>query len=186
MTARRRGRAARGGLAFIAVLFLGSALIRFGVGVGAAFARAPAEAAAECPADGGTMALLADLRAREQGLIEREGRLADREQAQNLAQQAIEERLTDLIAAEEKLARTVAIADGAAEEDVARLITLYENMKPKEAAPLFAEMAPEFAAGFLARMRPDAAAAVLAGLEPKTAYTISVVLAGRNANAPKN
>ena len=186
MTARRRGRAARGGLAFIALLFLGSAMIRFGIGAEAAFARAPSETTAECATDGGTLALLADLQARERGLIEREGRLVDREQAQNLAQKAIEERLAELIEAEDNLARTVAIADGAAEEDVTRLITLYENMKPKEAAPLFAEMAPEFAAGFLARMRPDAAAAVLAGLEPKTAYTISVVLAGRNANAPKN
>jgi flagellar motility protein MotE (MotC chaperone) len=47
-------------------------------------------------------------------------------------------------------------------------------------------MAPDFAAGFLAQMRPDAAAAVLSGLDPNKAYTISVVLAGRNALAPKS
>ncbi len=46
-------------------------------------------------------------------------------------------------------------------------------------------MAPEFAAGFLGRMRPDAAAAVLAGLKPDKAYSISVMIAGRNATAPK-
>ena len=46
-------------------------------------------------------------------------------------------------------------------------------------------MEPDFAAGFLGRMRPDAAAAVMAGLTPETAYSISVILAGRNATAPK-
>jgi flagellar motility protein MotE (MotC chaperone) len=80
----------------------------------------------------------------------------------------------------------VAVADQAADADVTRLVTMYENMKPKEAAPLFEVMAPDFAAGFLARMRPDAAASVLAGLNPKTAYTISVIMAGRNAGVPKN
>ena len=81
--------------------------------------------------------------------------------------------------------RTVAVADQAAEADVARLVTLYESMKPKEAAPVFEAMAPDFAAGFLARMRPDSAAQVLAGLKPETAYAISLLMAGRNANAPK-
>jgi flagellar motility protein MotE (MotC chaperone) len=33
-------------------------------------------------------------------------------------------------------------------------------------------------------MRADAAAAILAGLAPDQAYSISVVLAGRNANVP--
>jgi flagellar motility protein MotE (MotC chaperone) len=33
-------------------------------------------------------------------------------------------------------------------------------------------------------MRPEAAAAVMTDLEPEAAYTISAVLAGRNALAP--
>jgi flagellar motility protein MotE (MotC chaperone) len=46
-------------------------------------------------------------------------------------------------------------------------------------------MDPDFAAGFLGRMRPAAAAGIMAGLSPQKAYTISVLLAGRNAQAPK-
>jgi len=34
-------------------------------------------------------------------------------------------------------------------------------------------------------MRPEAAAAIMAGLTPQAAHTFSVVLAGRNANVPK-
>jgi flagellar motility protein MotE (MotC chaperone) len=59
-------------------------------------------------------------------------------------------------------------------------------MKPKDAAALFEEMDPGFAAGFLGRMRAVAAASVMAGLSPQTAYSVSVIMAGRNANAPKN
>ena len=54
------------------------------------------------------------------------------------------------------------------------------------AALMFAVMDADFAAGFLARMKPEAAAAIMAGLDPKVAYTISAVLAGRNARAPRN
>jgi flagellar motility protein MotE (MotC chaperone) len=78
----------------------------------------------------------------------------------------------------------MAQSEVAAEDDLSRLTSVYENMKPKEATEVFARMAPEFAAGFLGRMRPDAAALILSGLDPDKAYSISVLLAGRNANAP--
>ena len=58
-------------------------------------------------------------------------------------------------------------------------------MKAEQAAALFEQMEPSFAAGFLGRMRADAAAAILSGLEPELAYSISVVLAGRNADVPR-
>jgi flagellar motility protein MotE (MotC chaperone) len=83
------------------------------------------------------------------------------------------------------LKKTLAIADGAAEKDLAKLTAVYEAMRPADAAALFQTMAPEFAAGFLGRMRPEIAAAVLAGMNPGKAYSISVLIAGRNATAPK-
>ena len=89
-----------------------------------------------------------------------------------------------MIAAEEALAATIAMADEAAATDLDQLTNVYENMKPKEAAALFEEMPPEFAAGFLGMMRPDAAALIMTQLEPEVAYSFSVVLAGRNANVP--
>lgn len=183
-------RSGRGLLFILGALLAGSALLRLGDGAGLAFALAAgAEDKAQaqnCTAEPGAMALLAELQDREKRVADQEGLLADRAQALRLAEKKIDEKLAALVSAEEKLARTVSIADEAADQDVQRLVALYENMKPKEAAALFEEMAPDFAAGFLAKMRPEAAAAVLAGLEPKTAYSISVILAGRNAGAPKN
>ncbi|WP_376875677.1 MotE family protein [Albirhodobacter sp. R86504] len=129
---------------------------------------------------------LIDLRERAAVLAEKERDIEARAQTITIAEAAITAKLDELALAEAELAKTMALADRAADDDVARLVTLYENMKPKQAAPLFEEMAPEFAAGFLSRMRPDAGAAILAGLDPKIAYSISVLMAGRNANAPKN
>jgi flagellar motility protein MotE (MotC chaperone) len=121
---------------------------------------------------------------REEELIDRERRVEVRIEAMNIAKVEIEERLEALKVAEANLRSTIALAQTAAEDDIARLTTVYENMKPKQAAAVFEEMDPEFAAGFLGRMRPDAAAKVLAGLTPKAAYSISAILAGRNANVP--
>ena len=190
---RRPRRGGRGALFVIAILLGASGLIRIGTGAGHALANVNGEETAEvaptgpaCEPDAGALAMLEDLRAREARLASREAQIADRSQALSLAKAEIDEKIAALVAAEEKLSATLTLADQAADEDVARLVAVYEKMKPKDAASLFGEMDPDFAAGFLARMRPDAAAAVMAGLDPKAAYTISVLLAGRNANVPRN
>jgi flagellar motility protein MotE (MotC chaperone) len=183
----------RGGL-FLLALFLGlSGAIRLAGGIGHALAEtpvpeetvAPSGETLQCEPDGGVAALLASLREREARLVEQERKAAEREQGLALARKEIDGKLAELQAAEEKLAATLAMADQAAEKDVGKLVAMYETMKPKDAARLFGEMEPDFAAGFLAQMRPEAAAAVLAGLEPTKAYAISLMLAGRNAAAPK-
>lgn len=185
---RTRRRRVRGSLLFIAGLFVVSATIRFGEGIGLAFAAVGGEATApqSCAPSEDSMALLRAVQERENKVTEREGALTDRRQALDLIEKRIQDRLAALVAAEEELSKTVAIADKAAEQDVQRLVTVYENMKPKEAAPLFEAMAPEFAAGFLARMRPETAASIMANLNPEVAYSISVIVAGRNARAPSN
>jgi len=129
--------------------------------------------------------MLAVIRARQDQLTEDRKRLANRMQALSVAEKKLAENTKTLTQAEAKLAATLAIADSAAEKDLQRLTTMYENMKPKNAAALFGAMAPEFSAGFLARMRPVSAAQILSSLKPTTAYQISLILAGRNVGAPK-
>lgn len=128
--------------------------------------------------------LLNSVLQREKEVTVREERVNARLQELTTAERSLRERLVELEQAEDRLKETITLVDGAAEGDVKRLTTVYESMKPKDAAALFEEMDPEFAAGFLSRMRPDAAAGIMTGLEPQTAYTISVVLAGRHANSP--
>ncbi len=112
-------------------------------------------------------------------------RLAIRAENLNAAQTLVEENLRKLAEAEERLANTIARVDGASESDLERLTAVYESMKPKVAATLFEQMTPEFAAGFLGRMNPESAAGIMSGLSTDVGYAISVVLAGRNAKAPK-
>jgi flagellar motility protein MotE (MotC chaperone) len=191
MTSRRKG-PVRGVLVFLAGLMLASGVIRIGLGLNEARAvTAPpsdepvaAQAAPlSCPAP--PAALAEALSRREERLSIRESALETRLAALALADEAMARRLKQLEVAEARLAATLQQADGATEGDLSRLTAVYEAMKPKEAAALFETMAPDFAAGFLARMRPEAAAAVMSGMTPEAAYTVSVLLAGRNALAPK-
>ncbi|SFR51901.1 hypothetical protein SAMN04488005_2485 [Yoonia tamlensis] len=188
MTRPAKRRAGRGTLHIISCMLIASAVVRMGVYAGPALANSDREHVDSiiepAQAGDGTGALFAALQAREARLDEREAQLRNRMQALRDAEVEIEVKLQALVAAEEALRATIALADSAASTDLERLTTVYENMKPKEAAALFAEMSPQFAAGFLGMMRPDAAALIMTELAPETAYSFSVVLAGRNANVP--
>ncbi|MBV1868356.1 MAG: hypothetical protein KUG69_10705 [Marinosulfonomonas sp.] len=187
----RKWSSGRGALLIIGVTFSLSALTRLGGGVGQAIAKEVAELSADvstthdplqCETSESITKILAVLRVRETDMNERQRHLEEKEVSLSLAEDQIRKNLIALTLAEEKLAATIATSETAAESDLARLTSVYENMKPKDAATLFEEMNPNFAAGFMGRMRPDAAAQIMAGLAPKTAYSISVILAGRNAN----
>lgn len=128
--------------------------------------------------------LLESFKAREATLEQEEARLKERFEKLASAERSIKVKMDALVASEARLRELLTIADVAAEDDVARLTSVYENMKPKAAATVFEEMPPAFAAGFLSRMGPAAAASVMANLAPQTAYAISVVFAGRNAEQP--
>lgn len=197
MRSRARPRKIRlrgGSLLLIAALLTGSGALRLGIEAGPALARSvdalPAASAQSAvgpetgPDRDGLHAMLEAFAEREARLREGERRLEEKAHAVEIADAAVSRKLDELLSAEAALRETLSLADGAVEKDIARLTTVYETMKPKEAAALFEEMAPEFAAGFLARMRPDAAAEVMTGLSPEAAYTISVIMAGRNARAP--
>lgn len=178
-----------GVLTLISVLMIGSAVIRLALEAGPAMARGPEPSTAEQNDHPSSSAdpnmLLSELLRREDAVRQHEENLRDKERALAIAEQAVTARLAELQTAEESLRATLAIADQAAEADLIRLTEVYQNMKPKDAAALFETMDPVFAAGFLSRMPPEAAADIMAGMQPDAAYTISVVIAGRNANAPQ-
>lgn len=214
-TSGRRRRKPRGALAAICALLVTSALLRMAIGAGEALAREDGPGGAsplpvaqvpdgravpveqedkhaggypEAPlmvAEADFQPLLDALNAREARLREREKAFEVRMQALSVAETEIDRRMTAMAEAEASLKETLTLARTAAAEDVARLTDVYANMKPKKAAALFEEMDPEFAAGFLGRMRPNAAAAIMADMSPEKAYLTSVILAGRNADVPK-
>jgi flagellar motility protein MotE (MotC chaperone) len=178
-------------LAFVAALLIASGGVRLAMGVGPAIAFAEeqmveTEGAQTAPASAMPQIepLLAALQAREVRISDREVAINDRLRALIAAEEELTKRLIELEAAEVSLTAALSLSETANDNDIARLTAVYENMKSADAARLFEEMAPDFAAGFLVRMRPDVAAAIMAGLDPPTAYSISAIIAGRNANAP--
>lgn len=184
---RKRG---SGVLMLVSGFLVASGLVRLGDGTGIALAReigtfmnqasaAPPSSSENTP---GFEELIAAIRAREAKIEETEARLAERERVIAVVGQEVDAKLQELAEAEASLQSLLTQTDSAAEDDISRLTSMYEAMKPEDAAALFEQMDPSFAAGFLARMRADAAGAVLAGLPPDKAYALSVVLAGRNAS----
>lgn len=192
---RTRKATGRGTLVMIAALLLGSATLRLGNDAGQALARVPdavdvdttepGQAGMSCEPPKDLQALLEAFGERESRIEAREAAIRDRMHALRIADAEIETKLTELKAADEQLRETMAMAETASENDLEKLTKVYESMKPKQAAALFEEMDPNFAAGFLGRMRPEAAANIMAGLSPEAAHVFSVVLAGRNAEAPR-
>ena len=129
--------------------------------------------------------MMEDLTAREARLLAAEVAIEQKRVDVELSRQAIMEQLAILEEAEMRLEAGLAASSTASEDDLSQLTAVYQAMKPKVAAELFEAMDQEFAAGFLVRMAPESAAAIVSGLQPATAYAVSVIVAGRNANALK-
>lgn len=174
-------------------LFVLSGLLRLGA-VGFAQASATqgtAPAAGDASDPPGQCAPMAPLQqalervtGRAEMLDQREAQLADRAAALSQVEARVNAQIATLEATEQRLQSLLALSDTAAEDDLSRLTQVYETMDPADAAALFSQMDPGFAAGFLARMQSDAAAGVLSALDPAIAYSISVLIATRNASAP--
>lgn len=195
--ARKRSQAQtrppRGTLFVVSSFLVASAVLRVGIGASEAIAREDFGAASPlaamstpqiCQQSEDLRPLMAAFDERENRIAKQEEEIRNRMQALSVADAEVTRKLSELEVAEDRLRNVIAMAETAADDDVSRLTRVYETMKPKNVAALFEEMDPDFAAGFIARMNPNSAAGVMAGLSPHAAYTISVVLAGRNANVP--
>jgi flagellar motility protein MotE (MotC chaperone) len=123
---------------------------------------------------------------RERAVEDREAALAERESVLAALEARLQEQVQALETAEAELSATMALADRAAEDDIQRLVGVFEVMKAEDAAAVFAEMDPGFAAGFLSRLPAEIAAEILANLEPRQAYGLSALIAGRNALVPRD
>lgn len=191
----RHSRPKFGSLLLISAIFVTSALVRIGSDAGQVFAKGQDiemvseradQNAASCEPPKDLRRLLKIFQEREDRIAQQESLIQNRIQALAVSDAELSKKTAELIRVEESLRATIALAQTAAEDDLTRLTQVYETMKPKDAAALFEEMDADFAAGFIGRMTPDSAAGVMAGLTPESAYTISVILAGRNAEVPKN
>lgn len=195
--AENRGRSA---MLTLACCFLLSAFVRIAEPAIALAMEAPAvvadDTAPETPGEtaatgaGGPThsdlaALLASLREREGQLDARAEKIAVKAKVIEAAESKLRDQMTRVEEAEERLKTLLRVADGAAEKDVGKLVSAFETMNEKRAAPIFENMDVVFASGLLSRMADGAASNILGALSPEKAYAITVQIAGQNARAPK-
>jgi flagellar motility protein MotE (MotC chaperone) len=121
--------------------------------------------------------LLRAIRDRRHQLDAAAAALADRERMLQVIEKRTTELLHELEAAREALETMLAAADEEADAQLMRLVTIYESMKPKDAARLFEAMPADVAGGFIRRMREAKSALILAHLEAKHAYAIALSVA---------
>ncbi|MEP5757946.1 MAG: hypothetical protein ABJ327_01300 [Litoreibacter sp.] len=177
-------------LRLVVLMLVASGLMRLGT-VGVAIARdtnsediVQEEFHGDCGPDEDVAGLYELISERTKQLDDQELALLMRQKDLEAAEILIQRNLVQLEASEAQLAATIDSVDGASEDDLSQLTSVYVAMKPQTAAALFDQMTPKFAAGFLGRMPPKSAGEIMSNLPPEAAYAISVVLAGRNANVP--
>lgn len=119
--------------------------------------------------------------ARERDLIaaQRED-LESRKSELTLAQEKLEIEKAALLELKTSIEDLLARVKAAQTEDLDRLISFYENMKPAEAARIMDDLDIEVTILVLAQMKPRAAAPILAKMAPVRARAVSKIILERS------
>lgn len=130
------------------------------------------------------LSILQSLRKRRTQLAEQEDALQLRENLMEAAEERLESRIEQLEALEERLKAATEAELGARKEEMRGLVTMYETMKPKEAARIFDRLHMEVLLDVVNAMNPRKMASILARMNPESAQKLTSALArsGRRAN----
>lgn len=77
-------------------------------------------------------------------------------------------------------ARQTAQAE-AVDDDIRRMVAIYDVMKPAEAAGIMAHLPPGYAAEILMRVGPENGARIVGALDPETAAVVTAHMGARSA-----
>lgn len=126
----------------------------------------------------------------EQALAERIGERRDeinarqreldmREKLLETAERKLEGRVGELKAVEDKLESKKEDGDNSESQGLKKLIIMYENMKPKDAARVFDRLPSDVLVPVVLQMNPRKMSEVLASMTPEAAEKLTVALATR-------
>jgi len=121
--------------------------------------------------------LMDKLRQKERSLDHREATLAAREADLRLAEQKLEERLTELQTLREELGVQLGTLDEARENRVVGLVRMFEGMRAKDAAAIISSTETAISIAVLERMSRMKAGKVLAEMEPGEAAELANIFA---------
>ena len=124
-------------------------------------------------------ALLEKLGARREALKQRSQDLDLREQMPGEAERKLEGGVSDLKQAEDKADAGGSRKAEAEKAGLRNIVTMYETMKPKDAARVFDRLNHDVLVPIVLAMNPRKMAEVLAVMQPETAEKLTVALANR-------
>ena len=123
--------------------------------------------------------ILKSLKQRREELEEREQELMFKDNTIQLTKAQIDERLKNLQLLKDELKVIIKQYNNKEAEKNAKLVKIYENMKPKEAARIFEEMQLNVLLEVVDKMHETRLAPILASMEPFKAKEITVALVNR-------
>jgi flagellar motility protein MotE (MotC chaperone) len=129
-------------------------------------------------------ALLDRLQARRQELDTREQELNLRENLLRAAEKKIDDQIIEMKALEERLATLEAARKSEEGQKLKDLVTMYENMKPKQAAAIFDRLEMKVLVDVAVAMNPKKTSDIIARMEPAAAERLTVALAKREIKEP--
>jgi len=124
-------------------------------------------------------AVLERLGERREQIESRAREMDTREQLLRAAERKLDSRVGDLKALEEKLQTNVDNREQSQATALKNLVTMYETMKPKEAARVFDRLDLKVLIPVVQKMNPRKMAEILAAMSPESAERLTVALATR-------
>ena len=125
----------------------------------------------------GQIQVLKKLASRRQELDERERLLDVRAELNTRTEERLDQQISRLAVLKERLESLVTDLDDAEEQKLARLVKIYETMKPKAAAEIFNRLEISILLHVIERMKEAKSAVVLGKMDPIVAKRVTTELA---------
>ncbi|GAB2183483.1 MotE family protein [Roseibium sp. LAB1] len=122
-------------------------------------------------------AVLESLGKRRESLQEHEGQLDLREKLLQATEERIQKRVNELKKLEERIEAAVGQKQEQEENEIAGLVTMYESMKPKDAARIFNRLSLPVLLKVVRQMKPRKMADILGKMDPEAAERLTVAIA---------
>lgn len=125
-------------------------------------------------------AVLESLGKRRKDLEHQEGQLDLREKLLQATEERIQKRVEELKQLEKRIESVVEEKRKQEESEIAGLVTMYESMKPKDAARIFNRLSMPVLLKVVRQMKPRKMADILSKMEPEAAERLTVAIANES------
>ena len=133
----------------------------------------------------GERAVLERLQTRRQELDTRSREMEMRESLLKAAEKRLEDKVSELKEAEGRVNTAMGTRDKVEAERFKGIVTMYENMKPKDAARIFDRLDMKILVDVSTQIKPAKMSEILAQMSPDNAERLTVELAARATAKPK-